>query len=261
MDLIIKRASELSTEEQTSAGISGIPSAWPVESYPYLGGDIDEGFEQSTDEALAILKGNNQAAYDAWIASHRPVITPVPVNPIDADNAPLTRNKVAPLGWCYQLHCVEFETTTLGSIYSKDASLSDFNFSTVKYYKDELGTQCSDQSDADANCIKTVVDWEPTHDYELICGSLKICSDITQDIRAWLVGVPDLPTSVGGSKLMASNVNLKFLAKYDQLTTDGRAAKHMTYSAAYHTGKLRLILRHPAGNKTPFLLMMEFYKQ
>lgn len=68
MDLIVKKASYLTTEEKTALGITGIPANWPVETYPYEG-SIPAGFELMTDTELALLKSNNQAAYDAWIAS------------------------------------------------------------------------------------------------------------------------------------------------------------------------------------------------
>ena len=76
MDLIVKQASALSPEEQTALGITGIPQAWPIESFPYSG-TVPTGFTQMTDVEMQAIKDNNQAAYDAWAESKRPIITPV----------------------------------------------------------------------------------------------------------------------------------------------------------------------------------------
>lgn len=74
-DMIIKRASFLSTVEQIANGYFGIPADWPIESSPYLG-SIPDGFEQITSTALTSLIADNQSAYDAWIASKAQPATP-----------------------------------------------------------------------------------------------------------------------------------------------------------------------------------------
>jgi hypothetical protein len=77
MNLIIRKASTLTTEEQTALGILGIPSNWPVESYPYVD-TIPANFELISEEACIALKANNQAAYDSWLAAKSPIINPKP---------------------------------------------------------------------------------------------------------------------------------------------------------------------------------------
>jgi hypothetical protein len=73
MDYIIKKASSLTSEELTALGITGIPQDWPIESYLY-NNVVPNGFEQISDTDLEQLKANNQAAYDAWLQSLRPII-------------------------------------------------------------------------------------------------------------------------------------------------------------------------------------------
>jgi hypothetical protein len=82
MDLIVKKASALTTEEKTALGLTGIPDNWPVESYPYVD-TVPDGFEQMTDSDLGILIFNNQAAYDAWVVSKTPIINLPPPGPLD----------------------------------------------------------------------------------------------------------------------------------------------------------------------------------
>jgi len=81
MDYVIKRASSLTEEEQSLRGITGIPQDWPVEKYPYVD-SVPDGYEQISEENLQILIDNNQASYDAWLASKmlaRPAPSPLEV--------------------------------------------------------------------------------------------------------------------------------------------------------------------------------------
>lgn len=75
MDLIVKKASALTSDEKIADGVTGIPDNWPIESYPYTG-TLPSGFEQMTDVDMQVLKDNNQAAYDAWLQSLRPISPP-----------------------------------------------------------------------------------------------------------------------------------------------------------------------------------------
>ena len=72
MDYIIERASALTAERLQQLGITGIPADWPIEMYPYTG-TVPDGFEQISDTDLTLLKANNQAAYDAWLQTLRPI--------------------------------------------------------------------------------------------------------------------------------------------------------------------------------------------
>ena len=72
MDLIVKLASSLTSDQKIADGVTGIPDNWPVESYPYTG-NVPDGFEQMTDVDMQALKDNNQAAYDAWLQALRPI--------------------------------------------------------------------------------------------------------------------------------------------------------------------------------------------
>ena len=73
MNYIIKQASSLTAEEQAALGITGIPQAWPIEMYPF-NDVVPGGFIEISDEDLTTLKVNNQAAYDAWLQSLRPIV-------------------------------------------------------------------------------------------------------------------------------------------------------------------------------------------
>ncbi len=188
------------------------------------------------------------------------------LDPRDSDGSTLNRTKITTTGWHYQAHGLEFETSKLSSLYSKKADNTEYNFSTIKFYKDVSGTEVEitgddlNQTFLDTNCIKTVVDWEPTHDIELIGGSLKQKSLPTQDVHMWIVGVPDVSEAYGGSKPFVTNVDLAYIGLEDGINVDGRVPKYMAYSATYHTTKLRLIFRHLAGFKHKLHFVFELFK-
>jgi hypothetical protein len=184
----------------------------------------------------------------------------------DSDGSLLSRSKITQTGWHYQLHGVEFTTSTLNSGYSKKSDGADFGFMSMKFYKDVSGTETEitgddlNQSFLNSNCIKTIVDWEPTHNYEMIGGFLKQISAPTESVRVWINGVPDISSQYGGNKEFVANVNLTFMGLEDGIRVDGRAPKMLTYSATYHTNKMRIALRHPAGYAHPLHMLFELFK-
>lgn len=179
--------------------------------------------------------------------------------PRDSDGSPLQRTKMTTSGWGYQLHGIEFKTSQLNSIYSKNANGDDLGFSTIKCY-DSNGNELTTQIDCALSAVKTVIDWEPTHDYEALGGFFKLTTIPVVDIRLWVIGVPDVPANYGGSKEFVSNINLKFIGLEEGIKADGRTPKYMTYDVNLHTNKLRLILTHPAGYMHDLHAVFEIFK-
>jgi hypothetical protein len=178
----------------------------------------------------------------------------------DSDGASLSRTKVTQTGWQFHLQGVEFATSTLASIVNKDKDGDDLGFSTIKLYDDE-DTEITVQATADTECVKTVVDWEPTFDYEVIGGAIKMTQDTTEDIYVYVIAVPDLTPAQGGSKNFVCCVNMKFIKGGDEVKADGRSSKRLDYNATYHTNKMRIIMTHDAGIKCDFLMVFEMFKE
>lgn len=181
----------------------------------------------------------------------------------DIDGTPLARQKASKKGWSFWAVPIELTTSTLsGSVYCKDASGTDVPGITCKIY-DDNGAEITTAGILNANlntCVKTVLDFEPAFDYEMIGGALRINSNPSQDVRLWIVGAPDIPAIYGGSKEFASGVNLKFLAPDSSFEIDGRVTKYVTYSNVTHSGKLRVILKHPAGLQLNIQVVIHTYK-
>jgi hypothetical protein len=181
------------------------------------------------------------------------------LNPKDSDGSTLTRSKIAPTGWTYQLHSMEFESCVKNSIYSKDVSNADTNFGTIKFYDagDVELTEQADIENASTGAVKTVIDWMPTYDYEVIGGVFKQLVLPASDIRMWVIGVPDI-----SDKDFVFGVNLKFVSVNDGIKADGRAPKRLNYNSppGYDTNKMRVVLRHDAGFKHKMAMIFEIFK-
>jgi len=179
--------------------------------------------------------------------------------PKDSDSALIFRPKAAKTGWTYHLTAADFKTSTIDSIYHKDVDGNDTDGWIVKYY-DSNNTELTAQGSCDTDCVKTVMTWEPPYDYEIIGGTIKTYNDVTENVRVWVIGVPDVSAQYGGSKVMVQCVNLKFIDPNNGISADGRVCKYMTYSATYHTNKIQVVLKHPAGHKEDIMVAFEVYK-
>lgn len=186
-------------------------------------------------------------------------------NPVthDDDLATIVRMKAAKAGWTYSMVPIEFETARRStSVYSKLADGTDRGGITLKAY-DAQDAEVTTDGIAGANwetIVKTVIDFEPTHDYEVIGGYVRSINDITTDIRLWIIAVPDIAAGSGGSKEMVGGLNLNFMKPENVYNVDGRVTKSLTYSAQNHTNKLRFIFKYAAGTHETLSLNIELYK-
>ena len=178
-----------------------------------------------------------------------------PVHPIDSDGSHLARVKITRTGWAYQLFGFEIETAKTNGVYAKDEDGNSLNYFTHTMY-DTNG----DVTTTEANAVKTVVDFEPPWDYELIGGRYKHNAQPQNDMYYFLCAVPDLTPAQGGSKFFVYNVELKYISTSGFMVADGRAPKLLQYNATYHTNKLRFIIRHSAGEQLKFLQLLELFK-
>jgi hypothetical protein len=180
----------------------------------------------------------------------------------DIDGAQIVRIKAAKKGWSYWAIPIEITTSTLGaSLFLQDSTGTNIPWVTAKIY-DADNNEITTAGVLNANlnqCVKTVIDFEPTFDFEIIGGSLRINSNPTQDVRLWIVGAPDIPAPLG-SKEFASGINLKFLSADSPLEIDGRVTKTLTYNPVTHQGKMRIMLKHPAGTQVNMQITVQIYR-
>ena len=177
----------------------------------------------------------------------------------DFDGDDFVRIKNSSDGYTFQARFMQFETSKLGSIINKKHDGSNWADATIKFY-DNADVELTTQASIDTSCVKTVLDWEPTYDYDLIGGSIQLLSVPLTDVFMWCIGVPDLTEAQGGSKVMINNMNMIYLDLKETFKIDGRTSKHMVYNATYHTNKMRKVITHDAGTKCKMELCWEHYK-
>lgn len=180
----------------------------------------------------------------------------------DTDGAQIVRVKAAKKGWTFLALPVEITTSSLNTLYCKYSNGTDVSGITCKIYDGndaEITTPGALNINLN-NCVKTVLDIELPFDYELVAGVLRVSTVPTQDIRLWIVGAPDIPSNLGGSKEFASGINLKFLGSEKQFEIDGRVAKYIYYNPATHTGKVRLLFKHTAGLQVSMQAIIHMYR-
>lgn len=187
----------------------------------------------------------------------------VMANQFDTDFAQIVRVKAAKRGWSFWAVPIEVTTSTIdGSLFIQDVAGSPIPWINCKIY-DGNNAEITTPGLLNANlnqCVKTVIDFEPTFDFEIIGGSLRINSNPSQDVRLWIVGAPDIPVNLGGSKEFASGINLKFLGADSPLEIDGRVTKFLQYNPSTHQGKMRIVLKHPAGTQVNMQLTIQLYR-
>lgn len=180
----------------------------------------------------------------------------------DSDGANIVRVKAAKKGWTYAAIPFEFNTSSLTAPYSKTVDGSDRPGISLKLYNSS-NVEITVPGVLNVNlgtATRTVIDFEPPYDYEVIGGSIRTLTDILVDMRLWIIAVPDIPAGSGGSKEMAGGINLRYLSPGNVYQVDGRVSKLLAYDATYHTNKLRLIFDYPAGTVETLSVVMELYR-
>jgi hypothetical protein len=181
----------------------------------------------------------------------------------DSDGAMIVRNKAAKKGWTFCSLPIEFETSRLSdTLYSQDVNGNPRAFVTMKSY-DAQDNEVTTPGLLNANyatIVKTVIDFEPPYDYEIIGGDLRTLTTIVNDMRLWIIAAPDVPAPQG-SKEMGGGINLRYLSPGNVFSVDGRVSKYATYHPVYHTNKIRMVFKYPAGTNESIMIVIQFYKQ
>lgn len=188
----------------------------------------------------------------------------VDIQEIDVDGAQIVRLKAAKKGWTYCATPIEFQTSRLSdTLYSKLVDGTSRPGITMKSYNAQ-DQEVITPGLLNANystIVKTVIDFEPNHDYEIIGGFIRTINDITADIRIWIIAVPDIPSGSGGSKEMVGGLNLNYMKPENTFFVDGRVTKMLPYNESLHTNKLRFVLKYPAGANESIVINLEYYKE
>ena len=229
----------------------------------------------------AELSTDDETLLDGIVDAHVP--TPMPQTsqlveidePKDTDGSALSRVKVTKTGWHFEPRHIYWKTSTAGSMFSKafdghsPAGGTDLGDVTVKFY-DASGTALTkgaEESDVDyqtrltANCTKTVMDWHPIHDMEVVGGALKVVGNENKEAWGWLIIAPDVPANYGGSvPFLQGGCNIGMFREREFVNFDGRTPKFLAYDPVYKSNKLRVMIVHEVGLAIQILVRIEIFK-
>lgn len=195
--------------------------------------------------------------------------------PRDSDRSLINRDKHTKTGWHYEPRSLDFTTSKLNSLYNRKhdgAGImdgTDYGDGLLKFY-DGTGAelvQGDSETDNDFqtrltnNCIKTIMDWQSTYDFDIIGGYFMIKNAPTTDAYLWVIVAPDLTEEQGGSiPHISGGWNLSFFQDKQSMSINGRGAKNVAYDPVYNTNKFRMICKHAAGAEIGIQMIYEHFK-
>lgn len=226
---------------------------------------LDSGEVATLDGLVAAHSGERLPDSPQLMAFAKADGTPAPAAP---DGRPDIRVTTAKRTTNFNLRAMSFTTSKANSIHNinpvTDADWGDFTMALKKWDATENGGAGGWVTATDDDAEKTVLDWEPHYNFEIIGGYLDLptaLKDGTTD--QWFlacIGVPDYAPAYGGQVPYISEINLEAVTT-SKVTSDGRAISYLAYNygGAPHTNRLRFIVKHPAGAQKRFQLYVEHY--
>jgi hypothetical protein len=227
---------------------------------------IDGNAESVTIHFKDILSTEQVSILNEIVFEHSPEDTtePQPVaiynTEIDDQGRQVLRVAAASKGWTYLARSIEFETSTLGSLYSKNFLGNNNTDVSIAFYDANNNQVTEPQYESDV--VTTKVVFKPNHDYEIVSGHLHQQNNPSTDVRIWVIG-GIIELGQGYVKELASGLNMKYIGADEQIATDGRASKYMKkdVGAPYHANQLQIIVRHDAGYKHKLMLVLEYFRE
>lgn len=206
--------------------------------------------------ATVKMSANGTSDLSGSGSKHIDFLKGIDPSPRDADGAIILRQKAAQSGWKAQFHAIRLSTATTSGVHNKDRNGNDLGFCTYTMYDSQ------DQvTVVPAECVKTVVTWEPTHDMEIVGGRCFQKQAPNTDVWMYVTAAAHIPVQYGGSiEFLQGGMNLKDVADGGEVDFDGRAAKFVAYDAVYHSGRFEILLKHDAGVQHSFSLVFELFK-
>lgn len=235
-----------------------------------------------------VLSSGDQAALDALVSAHTgvPLVFAPPSQPVtfsvptDSDGSQLVRTKTTKSGWHFEPRSLDYWTGVAKSLYNRKYNAAtilggdDIADGTMKFYDATGALMLQAGGEADAafqarlddpttGCVETMMDWEPTYDYDIIGAYIQMVNvpPPTSPAYMWVIIAPDIPSYLGGSVPFCNGGwNLSFFRANDLFDVDGHGVKSMIYSATYHTSKIRVLVKHAPAAKIGVQIIYKQYK-
>lgn len=150
---------------------------------------------------------------------------------------------------------LEITTSKYNGLYVKDSAGNDITDFTHTIY--DANNNAIGSAVTEALAVKTVIDFEPQYTYEFIKGSFSFSAALGSDIRCWMVAVPDVDVSNGGSIESFQCINLKYISSGATWSQEIVRGNEMAYNATYHTNKIRGIFKYSVGLQKSFVITLQ----
>jgi hypothetical protein len=179
---------------------------------------------------------------------------------IDDQGRQTLRIASAKAGWSYIAKFIEWETSTIGSLKSRNSLNQNTSCCSIKFY-DSNNSEIT-ASENESTIIKTEITFKPPHDYEVIAGHIHQRSSPDTDIYINVVGgILELGSNY--TKEFTTGLNLYFMGADEQIETDGRSSKFMAKDingVPYQANQFKIICYHNAGVKHKIMIAFEYYR-
>lgn len=212
-----------------------------------------------------VLTTEQEDVIRSWFYSVNDTPTMVQLHtPVNPEGKPIFVRSMTETNWHYSPHALDFYTGTYKSLYNRNedggtiAAGTDAGDAVMRFFDaDDVeivhgGYEESDeeyQARLTAGCTKTAIDFEKTTTYDIIGCTLYIESTPTETAYMWVTVAPDVPKEYGGNvSLMGRGMNLKMMGRpmYPHLFF-AESCSRISYDPVYHSGKIRVTVKHQIG--------------
>lgn len=226
----------------------------------FSSGDIvyNDGQEDITDAALG------------WGKFSRGLAMVELLGPKDSDESLIIKTKTTKAGWRYDPRVITLKTNTAGSLHNKNFARADIGDAVLKFFDANLGelTQGGQESNQDyqirldADCTRTVMDYQPAYDIDVRGGELILGGAPAQPTYGYLVMAPDIAAQYGGSiSFVTGGYPIHLMDSFAVKAFEGVTTKTILHDPVYNSNKIRLIIDHAAGADISIGVKYDEYKE
>lgn len=172
----------------------------------------------------------------------------------DSDGAFMSRQKIAKTGHHYQ---ALFAKLRIGhsDINCIDKDASSIGFWTVSRYDDQ-----DEVTTDNAQAVKTVYEFEATHDIAIIGAKLYQKVVPGAEILLFVEAAPQFTPAQGGQvKFMRGGMDLDFMGVGNILSIDGKAPKDIPYDSVNHSGIFEFTFHHSVSTDHWVMPVVEYF--
>ena len=191
--------------------------------------------------------------------------------------------KYAPSGWYQQVFELEFMTSRNNSIHEKDWTNNEIGWAELKFYdsNDDLITDLSD-SNLDASCVRTDIEWMPDIDYMIKGGLIAQITTPNEGLYVWAQGVIG-PFGPGGAEIIGSTfaeggINMDYVNAREKVGLDGVSGTILYYdklktgidedgnpiltpiTGGLGSNKIRFVIRHSTGKVHRLQVIFDLFR-